>query len=317
MVFKRSKKPIKARQKSDGFFKAHWKQAGASLKEMWHRPLSNILTLAVIAMALTMPTCLYLVGKNIIGLTSNVVGPSQVTAFIKVGVPDARVLVLKDNIESWQQVSRVEYITPAQGLLDLSAHSGLEQALSLLDEQTLPGVLVIIPVDANIETDEALLSRLSANKDISDIRRDEDWLGRFDAIKNLASTLVISLSVLMLMSVFLVVGNTLRFNVLANKEMIQTMKLIGATDAYILRPYLYTGMWFGVLGAVIAWLLTGIIALVVNHAVVDLAQLYDSDFQILNLSWDETVLVLMVGLFLGTGAARTSAKRHLKEIEPV
>ncbi len=121
----------------------------------------------------------------------------------------------------------------------------------------------------------------------------------------------------MLGSVFLIVGNTLRFNVLANKDEIQTMKLIGATDSYILRPYLYSGMWFGLLGAVCAWTLTALVTILLNSAVEGLADLYDSQFRLIGLNWDESLLLLMTGIFLGSLAAKVSAQRHLKEIEPV
>jgi cell division transport system permease protein len=127
----------------------------------------------------------------------------------------------------------------------------------------------------------------------------------------------ISLSLLMFAAVFLIVGNTLRFNVLANKEEIQTMKLIGATDSFILRPYLYTGMWFGVLGAIIAWLATTVMTFVMNSAVEDLAALYDSQFRLNGLNWDESLLLIITGSLIGCIAARISAQRHLKEIEPV
>ncbi|MFA0084423.1 cell division protein FtsX [Vibrio sp. 10N.286.49.C2] len=319
MVFKRKNKqrPKKQRLASDGFFAVHWKQAKFSLRELWQRPLGNLLTLAVISMALTMPACLYLLGKNVASAAGDVTSHSQVTAYITTGVPDARVLVLKDAIESWEEVKEVEYITPQQGLAELSEHSGLDQAISLLDGYALPGVLVIEPANTSVETDRSLVSKLRTQADVTDIRRDEDWLSRFDAIKTLSSTLVMTLSVLMLASVFLIVGNTLRFNVLANKEAIQTMKLIGATDSYILRPYLYSGMWFGFLGALVAWLLTALITIVLNRAVTDLAMLYDSDFRLIGLNWDETLIILMIGVFLGVSAARISAKRHLKEIEPV
>jgi len=121
----------------------------------------------------------------------------------------------------------------------------------------------------------------------------------------------------MLGSVFLIVGNTLRFNVLANKDAIQTMKLIGATDSYILRPYLYSGLWFGFLGAVIAWLFTFIITILLNSSVEQLAKLYDSQFNLVGLGFEESVILLMLGIFLGCLAAKVSAQRHLKEIEPV
>lgn len=152
---------------------------------------------------------------------------------------------------------------------------------------------------------------------VTDVRLDEDWLARLDAIKALAAVIVITLTVLMLGAVFLIIGNTLRFNVLAHKEEIQTMKLIGATDSFILRPYLYAGMWFGVLGSISAWIMTALITILLNSAVDDLAQLYDSHFRLIGLSWDESLLLLIVGTLLGSVAAKLSAQRHLKEIEPV
>ncbi len=226
-------------------------------------------------------------------------------------------MVLKDQIESMEDVAQVTYISPQQGLEDLSQYSGFEQALSLLDDYALPGVLVITPNKDDNQMIKQLAQRITNEEGITDVRLDEDWLARLDAIKNLVSGIVITLSLLMLASVFLIVGNTLRFNVLANKEEIQTMKLIGATNSYILRPYLYSGMWFGLLGAVSAWILTAVITVLLNSSVEKLALLYDSHFRLVGLSWDESLLLVMLGTFLGCLAAKVSAQRHLKEIEPV
>ncbi|MEF1284660.1 permease-like cell division protein FtsX [Vibrio sp. M250220] len=305
------------RVKKDNFFAVHFKQAKASLGEFWLRPMGNILTLAVISMALAMPSALYLLGKNISAASSNVTSPSQVSAYIKENTPEARIMVLKDQIESMEDVAEVNYISPQQGLDDLSQYSGFEHALSLLDDYALPGVLVITPSEDDNQMIKQLVQRISDEEGITDVRLDEDWLARLDAIKNLVSGIVITLSLLMLASVFLIVGNTLRFNVLANKEEIQTMKLIGATNSYILRPYLYSGMWFGLLGAVSAWILTAIITVLLNSSVEKLALLYDSHFRLIGLSWDESLLLVMLGTFLGCLAAKVSAQRHLKEIEPV
>ncbi|NVD08160.1 cell division protein FtsX [Vibrio sp. JPW-9-11-11] len=313
----RSRATAKNRVKKDSFLKVHIKQAKHSLSELWQRPLGNLLTLAVISMALAMPSVLYLLGKNIAQASSDVTSPSQVSAYIEERTPEARVMVLKDQLESDADVSRVEYISPQQGLDDLSQYSGFEQAISLLDDYALPGVLVITPSRDDQQMIKQLADKVSQQKEITDVRLDEDWLTRLDAIKNLVSGIVITLSVLMLGSVFLIVGNTLRFNVLANKEEIQTMKLIGATNSYILRPYLYSGMWFGVLGAVSAWILTALITVLLNSRVEQLALLYDSRFRLVGLSWDESLLLVMLGTFLGCLAAKVSAQRHLKEIEPV
>ncbi|WP_104028661.1 permease-like cell division protein FtsX [Vibrio jasicida] len=305
------------RANTDGFFSVHIKQAKSSFGALWRRPLGNILTLAVISMALAMPACLYLLGKNVAGAAQDVASPSQVSAYLVEGMPDARVMVLKDQIETWPSVKEVEYISPQQGLSDLSQYAGFDQALSLLSGYALPGVLVITPDSEQKSVIQSLAKQVREQQDVTDVRLDEDWLARLDAIKTLAGIIVITLTVLMLGAVFLIVGNTLRFNVLANKEEIQTMKLIGATDSFILRPYLYTGMWFGVLGATIAWLVTALITVVMNNAVEQLASLYDSQFRLIGLNWDESLLLIITGSLLGCIAARFSAQRHLKEIEPV
>ncbi|MDF5303122.1 permease-like cell division protein FtsX, partial [Vibrio parahaemolyticus] len=104
------------RANTDGFFSVHAKQAKSSFSALWQRPLGNILTLAVISMALAMPACLYLLGKNVAGAAEDVASPSQVSAYLVEGMPDARVMVLKDQIETWPLVKEVEYISPQQGL---------------------------------------------------------------------------------------------------------------------------------------------------------------------------------------------------------
>ncbi|MEZ9292201.1 permease-like cell division protein FtsX [Vibrio lentus] len=318
---KRIKKPQSnrstSRAASDGFFVVHWKQAKSSFSQMWQRPIGNLLTLAVISMALAMPACLYLLGKNVGEVAKDVTSPSQISAYVEDGIPEPRVIVLKDEIEGWDQVELVEYISPQQGLADLSKYSGFDDALTILDDYSLPGVLVITPSVHNDTQIKELASKVKKQELVTDVRLDEDWLARLDAIKALAAVIVITLTVLMLGAVFLIIGNTLRFNVLAHKEEIQTMKLIGATDSFILRPYLYSGMWFGVLGAICAWVMTALITVLLNSAVDDLAQLYDSHFRLIGLSWDESLLLLIVGTLLGSVAAKLSAQRHLKEIEPV
>lgn len=305
------------RPQTDGFIRVHIKQVKTSFSELWKRPIGNLLTLAVISMALSMPACLYLLGKNITVVAQDVTGSSQVSAYLQEGVPEARIMVLKDEIENWELVADVEYISPQQGLNELSQYSGFDQAISLLDDYALPGVLVITPSVSDDSKVKSLAKQVQAQEAVTDVRLDEDWLARLNAIQTLATAIVIALTLLMVGAVFLIVGNTLRFNVLANKDEIQTMKLIGATDNFILRPYLYSGMWFGLLGAVSAWVLTALITVLLNSTVEDLALLYDSRFRLIGLSWDESLLLLMLGTLLGCIAAKLSAQRHLKEIEPV
>jgi len=300
-----------------GFIAIHIGQAKASFINLWRRPLGNILTLSVIAMALCLPASVYLVGKNIAKVAEEVASPSQVSVYLQENIAEARIMVLKDRIENWDNVETVRYISSQQGLDDLSEYSGFEQAISLLRDYSLPAVLVIQPSTQSNSSIKAIAQAVSREQGITDVRLDEDWLVRLEAMKRLAVTVVITLSTLMVGAVFLIVGNTLRFTILAHKEEIQVMKLIGATDSFILRPYLYSGVWFGLLGAVCAWVLTAIITVLFNGAVETLSMLYDSQFHLIGLNWDESLLLLMLGIFLGFAAARLSARKHLKEIEPV
>ncbi|MDV7106048.1 permease-like cell division protein FtsX [Vibrio sp. TH_r3] len=311
----------KSRQKKRaarvGFFGIHLRQAKASFIQIWYRPLGNILTLAVIAMALSLPTSIYLVTKNVAKVSEGMTSPASISAYIEEDIAEARIMVLKDQIENWENVASVQYISSQQGLSDMSEYSGFDQAISLLTDYSLPAVLVVQPSATNDQDIKSIASAISKEQGITDVRLDEDWLARLDAIKHLAITVVVTLAVLMLSAVFLIVGNTLRFTILAHKEEIQVMKLIGASDSFILRPYLYSGMWFGLIGAVCAWVLTAAMTVAANGAVERLAMLYDSQFRLIGLNWDESLLLLMLGIFLGYCAALLSAKKHMKEIEPV
>jgi cell division transport system permease protein len=311
------KNRMKKTRNKDSFFSTHLKEAKLSFINLWRRPIGNILTLAVIAMAFSLPASIYLVGKNIAEVGDGISQNSKVSAYLQEGLPEARIMVLKDELEGLPNVKSVQYISAQQGLDDLSRYSGFDQAISLLDGYALPAILVVRPmIDDGLQI-KTIAEALKAQALITDIRLDEDWLARLDAMRKLANTVAVTLSALMLGAVFLIVGNTLRFTVLAHKEEIQVMKLIGATDGFILRPYLYSGMWFGLIGAIFAWILTAIITILINGAVEELALLYDSEFRLIGLNIDESTLLIMLGIFLGYTAASLSARRHLKDIEPV
>ena len=316
---KRSKVKNTQGASNDGFWATHKKQAKLSFQELLRRPLGNMLTLAVIAMSLTLPSSMYLVGKNLTMVASKWQAPSQVSLYLQQETAESKVKSLQSELEGWKEIDAVQYISPQDGLNELSEHSGFEQALTLLDTNPLPSILIVSPKSEWQSADNVnqLVSRLKLQSNVSEVRLDDDWLQRLDAIKHVAVVVATTLAILMFIAVFLIVGNTLRFNVLEQKDEIQVMKLVGATNTFILRPYLYTGMWFGLLGGFVAWLLTAIITVTLNGAVDNVAVLYDSVFRLIGLTWDESLLLLMLSSFLGLLAARISVLRHLKEIEPV
>ncbi|MGR5066168.1 permease-like cell division protein FtsX [Photobacterium sp. DNB22_13_2] len=306
-------------QNKTGFFALHKQQCKLSLSDMMRRPLGNILTLAVLAFALTLPTSFYLFAKNVTLVAQVWQNPTQMTVYLEPGRSAGQAKQLYDELAQWPEVASVESISPEQGLVEFRQQAGFEQALSLLDDNPLPAVLIVKPAEAwqlDAKATE-LASRLRLENGVDEVRLDSDWLQRLAAIKQLVIILAMIISGLMLFAVFLIVGNTLRLQVLNQRDEIQVMKLVGATDSFILRPYLYTGVWYGLIGGVAAWILTALVAMLLDGAVAHLANLYDSPFRMVGLGWDESLILVMISTFLGLLAARLSAGRHLKEIEPI
>ncbi|PSV79007.1 cell division protein FtsX [Photobacterium damselae subsp. piscicida] len=289
------------------------------MKDMFRRPLGNILTLLVLAFALTLPATFYLLAKNVTIVAQSWQNPTQLTLYLQNSVPEAQAKTFADELKGWPEVETVEFISPQQGLEEFRQNAGFAKAIALLDSNPLPSVVIIKPKPQwqSNEQAQVLATKLRDQQQVSEVRLDSDWLQRLAAIKDLAVTLALVMSGLMLFAVFLIVGNTLRLQVLSHKDEIQVMKMVGATNSYILRPYLYVGVWYGLIASVIAIGLTFAITLLLDQAVATLANLYASHYRLISLGWDEMLILIMSAAFLGLLAARLSAGRHLREIEPV
>ena len=305
------------KNKKSNFLVRLWFKTLPTMVQLRSRPLGTILTLSVICISLTIPTFFYLVGKNIIVASSNMNTSVQVNVYLREDITPTRAAILKDEIEQLADVKEAIYISSQEGLDDLSSYSGFDQALNVLNKYTLPALLVITPLADDRLVIDNITDHLNNLPEVTDIRFDEEWLSKLGAMQTLSVTLVSIFSLLMLSSIFLTIGNTLRFNALVNKDEIQTMKLIGATDGYILRPYLYSGMWFGLLSSLAALLITFLSVLILNHSIKGLSSLYDSPFRLFGLSVYESLTLILIGTLLGSIAAQVSAKKHLQEIGPI
>lgn len=299
------------------YIELHKRQGRQALRELFSRPLGNLLTVLVLAFSLALPTILFILTKNVILVTSQWQTPNQLTVYLK-DVPTHKIETLARELRALDEIASVDYISPDEGLQELRQIQGFKDAVNLLENNPLPAVLVIVPA----KEDAALATQIAAELRkqqavVDEVRFDNDWLQRLAAIESLVRLLTISFSTLMLVAVVLIIGNTLRLQLLSQKEEIQVMKLVGATDSYILRPYLYTGMWLALFGAVLAWGLSVVVILLLSVAVEHLASLYNSGFNLVGLRVDEVIILLMLSGILGHTTARIAVRRHLKEIEPV
>ncbi|MBE1276073.1 permease-like cell division protein FtsX [Enterovibrio baiacu] len=299
------------------FMTLHKQQGGQALRDLLAKPLGNALTVLALAFSLALPATLFMLAKNVVAVTEEWQVPNQLTVYVNQGASDAVAETLYDELSQWQEIGGTEFISPEQGLTQLRQIQGFDEAISLLDDNPLPAVIVVTPANDDAASATALAAKLRAESAVEEVRLDSDWLQRLSAIESLVLTLTVVFSGLMLMAVFLIIGNTLRLQVLNQKAEIQVLKLVGATDSYIQRPYLYTGVWLGLAGAIVAWIVTLINGLLLDTAVAKLATLYSSGFRLSGLRIDEGLILLMITGLIGLLAARLAAGKHLREIEPV
>ena len=233
----------------------HRQQSREALRELKVRPLGNLLTILVLALSLSLPTTFFLLTKNVVAIKADLQAPNQLSVFLR-DISEGKAKAFASSLERWPNIARTEYISPEQGLVELREMQGFSEAVNILDENPLPGVVLVIPTQEGIAFSNHLVEQLLNEAEVEDVRLDRDWLERLAAIESLALIISAVFSGLMLMAAFLIIGNTLRLQMLSHKEQIQVMKLVGATDSFILRPYLYMGMWLAVAGASLAWFVT-------------------------------------------------------------
>jgi cell division transport system permease protein len=289
-----------------------------SLQRLRRAPLSSLLTLVVIALALALPAGLSLLVTNVSRATDGFANALDLSVYLKADVPLERAQALRAEALQRADVAEVTVIAADQGLEEFKQYSGFGTALTALKENPLPNVLHIRP---RVETDatgrlEVLRKYLATWPEADLVQVDTDWVLRFNAILRVIRRLLLLTAALLAVGVLAIVGNTIRLEVERRRVEIEIIKLVGATNAFVRRPFLYTGMMYGLGGALAAWgIVAGGVALL-SGPVGSLASLYGSPFMVRGLSRQEIALLLSVGLALGWLGAWLSATRHLRALEP-
>ncbi|WP_096619147.1 permease-like cell division protein FtsX [Candidatus Enterovibrio altilux] len=299
------------------FIALHKQQGGQAFRDLLNRPLGNMLTVLALAFSLALPTTLFMLVKNVMMMAEAWRVQNQLTVYMNQDASDSAIDSFYNKLSQWEGIDSAAFISPDEGLTQLKQIQGLDEAISLLDSNPLPSVIVVTATNDDVVLTRVLAAKLLAESLVEEVRFDSDWLQRMVAIKSLVLTLTLVFASLMLIGVFLIIGNTLRLQVLNQKAVIQVLKLVGATDSYIIRPYLYTGVWLALAGALVAWVVTLINGLLLNTVVTKLATLYNSSFCLYGLRMDESLILLMVTGFIGLFAARLAVSKYLREIEPI
>jgi cell division transport system permease protein len=235
----------------------HAQVALSSLGRLYRSPLASLMTAAVIGIALALPAGLYLLTGNLQQLSTRWDGAASLSLFLKQSVTEQEAQALNDKLMEWPEIERIDLISPAQALAEFRELSGFGEALDVLEENPLPAVLAVKPVPGTTDstTISDLLDRLRILPEVDIAQLDLQWVKRFNAIVDIVQRSIWVMAALLGLAVLLITGNTIRLEIQSRREEIEVTKLIGATNAFIRRPFLYSGLWYGATGALLATLL--------------------------------------------------------------
>ncbi|MCW3172685.1 permease-like cell division protein FtsX [Shewanella subflava] len=300
------------------FFIRHVQQGMSSMGELWRNPVSSIMTMAVLGVSLSLPAALQVLVKNAENITQSWNSAAEISLFINEGRSEQSIQSLISRIKSFREVDSVEYISREQALEEFQRLSGFGEALSYLDENPLPAVVSVTPSLKYSSPTGAreLLRKLEREPEVSFGRLDIEWLERLQALVRLLEKTVLAIAALLVLAVVLVIGNTIRLAIMNRRTEIEIMKLVGATEAFIQRPFLYTGIWYGVIGGLLAWLIINLLVWYLDGALADLMGLYGSQLSIESLTFAELGELVLLASFLGWLGSYLSVRQHLRKIEP-
>ncbi len=286
----------------------------SSLGNIVRTPLSSIMMVGMIGIALALPTGLYLLLENVQYISRDWGGAAQISLFLRHDLDEKQVDELADRLYQHPDISNVRLITPSDALKEYQTFSG--DALQALGENPLPAVLVVQPTSNDNAINKVLLEKLQELIEVEVAQFDMLWAKRLFAMLKIVQHGTLLLAILLSIAVLLIVGNTIRLAIQSRQDEIEINKLVGATDAFIRRPFLYTGFWYGLLGSLIAWLLVSLSLWSLQNPVRKLTALYYSKFELITLEILPSLTLLAVGILLGLIGAWLSVNKHLRDIQP-
>jgi len=290
----------------------------SALGRMARQPVGSLLTVAVIGIALCLPAGLHLLVVNGRAVTSNWDSAVDLTAYMVRGQSGNTTARVADRLQARSDVQSVQIIPAERALAEFRELSGFGEALDALETNPLPDVLVVRPQRQEGQASDvrALADELSRMPEIEFVQVDTAWVERFHALLDVLRRAVLLAAAVLAVGVVVIVGNTIRLDIQSRKNEIEVCKLIGASDAFIRRPFLYSGLWYGLGGALVALVLMGSALGLLHEPIRRVAGLYGSSFELIGLDLRSGGAILLGGAVLGWLGSWLAATRHMRQIEP-
>ena len=309
--------PVRSSGPVSTWFGRHVSTSTGALGRLVRQPFASLMIVLVIAVTLAIPAALNLVVKNAQAVSSGWDNALDFSIYLKRDVSESEAEALARLIGQRADVAFVDLITATDALEEFKRQSGFGDALDQLSDNPLPHTLVVRPSPANTSQSMILLQEELANLPESDlVQVDTEWVQRFHAILDIVRRAIVIGAVLLGMAIIVIIGNTIRLDIQNRREEIEVTKLIGASNAFVRRPFLWSGFWYGLLGGALALGLVQYGLFLLEEPAARLAGLYQSGVSVLALSLEESLAILGVGVLLGLIGSWFAAARHMRRIEP-
>lgn len=290
----------------------------SSLGRLSRTPFTSVMTILVLAVAISLAGCFYIIVANIQQLTGNLQASNQMSLFLKEHVTESAAQKLAEQLKQNANIESIKFINKTQAMNEFKANSGFGEALNALESNPLPHVIQVLPKHV-LDSREALDQLMAEIKQIPQVELvqvDMQWVERLQAIMLIASRGVMVVSVLLGFAVTFITGNTIRLELQNRQDEVYISKLVGATHAFIQRPFLYTGFWLGFIAGFSAWLIVTVMLLILETPVEKLSALYSGSFELLFLSFGEFILLLMMTSVLAVLGSWIVLYYQLRQIKP-
>lgn len=287
-----------------------------SLRKIYQAPTTTIMTVAVIGITLSLPGGFYLFLKNIDAISGDFRSSTQISVYLDLKLNEKQARNLERQIADMDSVSGTRFISREQSLQDFRRDSGFGKSIDTLSSNPLPHTIVVEPGEIDTFAVRNLANSLQAMPGVKIAKLDTEWLERLYTIIEIARRSVVIITILFAFAVLLIIGNTIRLDIQNRYQEIIVTKLIGATDAFIRRPFLYGGVWYGLLGGIISWLIVEIGYLAISGPLERLNLLYKSDMNLITFSFQDFIILIAASTLLGLAGSWIAVARHLNQIEP-
>ncbi|SDW62487.1 permease-like cell division protein FtsX [Nitrosomonas communis] len=294
----------------------HWQALSRALRQLANTPLSSLLSIIVIGIAFSLPLGIYTMLGNLQAISSDTANTPQLSIFLKLNASQADIENVNSKLEEFPNIASFQFISKEIALQQLQQESSLNEMVNNLPKNPLPDAFIINLQQILPDELEDIRAVIKKWPEIEHVQVDTDWARRVDALLRLGQLAVVMLAVVLGFALIIVVFNTIRLQILTKRDEIEVIKLIGATDSFIRRPFLYFGTIQGMAGAAAGWLLIALCIQAINESLVELTQLYATDFHLNYLSLDDSLSLLIFSALLGWLGARLSVAQHLSQIEP-